>query len=74
MTIQFGSPNKRTSHQAYSLGRAPVVGESVRVVREDDDGKVTSTFEGEVEKVEWLFGMKPKDHRVMVYLKEEEAR
>ena len=74
MTIQCVSPNKRTSPQAFGLGRAPVVGEIVRVVREDDDGKVTSTFEGEVEKVEWLFGMKPKDHRVMVYLKEEEAR
>ena len=72
MTIQFIAPNKRTSHRTYSIGRAPVVGESVRVVRENEDGKVTSTFEGSVEKVEWLFCMKVKDHRVTVYLKEEE--
>jgi len=68
MTVLFVSPNKRTSHECYSIGRVPVVGEYVSC-NEEWKGK-TLTFEGIVEKVEWKFGMGVKDHRVLVFLKE----
>lgn len=71
MTVLFVSPTKRTSHECYSIGRVPVVGEYVSCNKEVSEGK-TLTFEGIVEKVEWTFGMGVKDHRVLVFLKEEQ--